>query len=585
MKSVFYLFLLIVFVHCKNSQEKVTRKPNIVFILADDQGWGDLSFNGNKNVQTPNIDSIAHNGVHFKNFYVSPVCSPTRAEILTGRYATRLGVYSTSAGGERINLGETTIAEIFKNAGYTTAAYGKWHNGTQPPYHPNSRGFDDYYGFASGHWGHYFSPMLEHNGEIVKGDGFLVDDFVNKGMDFITENAHQPFFLYLPLNTPHSPMQVPEEFWNKMKNKDLIDKYHGAEQEDIIFTKAALAMTENIDWNVGRLKQRLKDLNLEENTIIVYMTDNGPNGWRWNGGMRGKKGSTDEGGVKSPLFIQWKNKLPKGKSIAQIASSIDLLPTLSGLAGIDAKTNHGLDGRNLHPLIIDSTSIKWTDRTIVNHWRGKTSVRTQKYRLDDDGRLYDMDTDLGQTINIADKFPKLLDSLKKIKYKWLKEITFPKNNPRPFTVGFSNQPTHLPARDAVSEGEILRSNRYPNDSYFYNWTNLFDKINWTVEVLNDGVYEAEIYYSCAKENIGSSFQLSFGNNTLKTLITEAHDPVLYGMEKDKSPRIESYVKDFKPLKIGRIQLEKGIGKLSLSATEIPSKEVMDFRLLILTRVE
>ena len=158
---------------CANNQgDNKQNNPNVVIILSDDQGWGDLSINGNSNLQTPNVDQLAQKGVQFNNFYVCPVSSPTRAELLTGRYHDRSGVYSTSEGGERLNLDETTIAEVFKKAGYATAAFGKWHNGMQYPYHPNARGFDEFYGFCSGHWGEYFSSQLmEHNGEIVQGNG------------------------------------------------------------------------------------------------------------------------------------------------------------------------------------------------------------------------------------------------------------------------------------------------------------------------------------------------------------------------------------------------------------------------------
>ena len=177
-------------------------QPNIVVILTDDQGWGDLSLHGNKNLSTPNLDALAKSGVQFDRFYVCPVCSPTRAEFLTGRYHARGGVFSTTAGGERLNLDEVTIADTFKAAGYNTGAFGKWHNGMQYPYHPNGRGFDEYYGFTSGHWGHYFSPVLEHNGALTRGKGFCVDDFTNKAMDFIEESVKQdqPFFTYLPYN-------------------------------------------------------------------------------------------------------------------------------------------------------------------------------------------------------------------------------------------------------------------------------------------------------------------------------------------------------------------------------------------------
>ena len=216
-------------------------RPNVVVILTDDQGWGDLSLHDNPNLSTPNIDSLARDGAELINFYVCAVCSPTRAELLTGRYHTRMGVYSTSTGGERFNADEQTIAEVFRDAGYETAAYGKWHSGMQYPYHPNARGFDDYYGFCSGHWGNYYAPMLEHNGRIVKGTGFIIDDLTNHAIDFISANKAKPFFVYLPLNTPHSPMQVPDKFWDKFKDRTIVPDPTPANQkkQNLIHTRAA----------------------------------------------------------------------------------------------------------------------------------------------------------------------------------------------------------------------------------------------------------------------------------------------------------------------------------------------------------
>ena len=219
-------------------------KPNIVVVLTDDQGWGDLSLHGNTNLSTPNLDRLAQEGAQFDRFYVCPVCSPTRAEFLTGRYHPRGGVYSTGAGGERLDLDEHTIGDTFKAAGYATGAFGKWHNGMQYPYHPNGRGFDEYYGFCSGHWAHYFSPMLEHNGAIVKGEGFVVDDFTNKAMAFMEASAKagKPFFAYLPYNTPHSPMQVPDEYWERHAANPLKMGGPKSRKASVSHTRAALAM-------------------------------------------------------------------------------------------------------------------------------------------------------------------------------------------------------------------------------------------------------------------------------------------------------------------------------------------------------
>ena len=578
------IFLSLTLFSC--SKKETTLQPNIVLIMTDDQGWGDLSINGNSNLSTPNIDNLAETGVTFNRFYVCPVCSPTRAELLTGRYHVRGGVYSTSRGGERLDIDETTIAEVFKKAGYSTAAYGKWHNGMQPPYHPNARGFDDYYGFCSGHWGNYFSPMLEHNGEIVKGNGFIIDDLTEHGIQFIEKNKDKPFFLYLPYNTPHSPMQVPEKWWTKFENMELDLRNRDPEKENILHTKAALAMCENIDWNVGRVAAKVEELGLAENTIIIYLSDNGPNGWRWNEGMKGKKGSTDEGGVRSPLFMKWEGKLKAGKIITQIAGAIDLLPTLTDLAEIKFKSEKILDGVSLKPLLMENNP-EWEERLIFNYWSKRTSVRSQQFRLDNNDKLFDMKNDPGQNIDISNEKPEIAKKLILAKEKWESEVLseLPKTDERTFTVGHPDYKfTQIPARDGKAHGNIERSNRHPNCTFFTNWISPKDSITWEAEVLADGDFEVEIYYTCSAENVGSTFELSFGEEKIIGKITESHNPPLTGMENDRDPRIESFVKEFKPQKIGTIHLKKGMGTLTLKANEIIGSQVMDFRLLMLKRI-
>ena len=539
--------------------KKLPGQPNVILILADDQGWGDLSLNGNYDLNTPNIDKLANNGAIFNNFYVCPVCSPTRAEILTGRYYVRGGVYSTSKGGERLDLDETTIADIFKQNGYKTAAYGKWHNGMQYPYHPNARGFDDFYGFCSGHWGNYFSPVLEHNGKIVKGNGFLPDDLTNKAIRFIESNKNNSFFLYLPLNTPHSPMQVPDAWWNKFKDKELNNKHRYENKEEPEHTKAAYALCENIDWNVGRMINKVKELGLEENTIILYLSDNGPNGWRWNGGMKGIKGDTDEGGVRSPFIIQWKGMIESGNKVEHIAGAIDLLPTLTDLAGIQFKSAKELDGKSLKPLLVEK-NVNWEERFIVSHWNQKTSVRNQQFRLDQQNKLFDMINDPGQREDVAIKYPDILGKMVEFKNQWEKEVLseLPENDIRTFPVGHPDfKYTQLPARDGTPHGNIQRSNRWPNCSFFTNWRSVEDSITWEIEVLEGGDYEAIVYYTCSEENIGSTIELGFGSNSIKKQITKVHNPPLVGLQKDRVVRKESYVKDFISLNMGIIELKKG----------------------------
>lgn len=561
-------------------------RPNVLVILTDDQGWGDLSCNGNKNLSTPNIDALSRSGANFDRFFVCPVCSPTRAEFLTGRYHPRGGVYSTSAGGERLDLDEVTIGNVFKASGYATGAFGKWHNGMQYPYHPNGRGFDEYYGFCSGHWGNYFSPMLERNGAIVRGEGFIIDDLTDKAMEFMEKNARKrkPFFAYVPYNTPHSPMQVPDRWWNKFKDHPLGMRHRDPKRENVPHTRAALAMCENIDWNVGRILKRLEELKIADNTIVVYFCDNGPNGFRWNGGMKGRKGSTDEGGVRSPLFIRWPGKIKAGTKIPQIAAAIDLLPTLADLTGIRAPQKNPLDGKSLKPLLF-GTEKKWSDRIIFSHWRGRVSARTQQFRRDHLGKLFDMTKDPGQRTDVSDKHVSEKKRLAAEVLKWKSEMPSLKKDDRPFPVGHPEfEWTQLPARDAKTTGDIKRSNRFPNCSYFTNWTSGEERIYWDVEVLKEGLYSVELYYTCPKGSTGSTIELSVGEARISGKVTEPHDPPLLGKEQDRLPRQESYVKEFRPMKLGTIQMKRGRALLQLKATKVTGKQVMDFRLMMLRRI-
>ncbi len=558
------------------------RRPNVVIVLTDDQGFGDLSVHGNTNLRTPTIDSLGRDGATFDRFFVCPVCSPTRAELLTGRYHPRGGVYSTSTGGERLDLDEKTIAQTFKAAGYATAAFGKWHNGMQWPYHPNARGFDEFYGFCSGHWGHYFSPQLEHNGKLVRGKGFVIDDLTDHALKFIEANRDRPFFCYLPYNTPHSPMQVPDRFYAKFDGAELGMRHRDPAKENLPHTRAALAMCENIDANVARILKSLETLHLADDTIVIYFSDNGPNGWRWNAGMRGKKGSTDEGGVRSPCFARWPKHIKPGTKIPQIAGAIDLLPTLADMAGIQIVGDKPLDGVSVKPLLLGAAR-DWPDRMIFSHWRGRVSVRTQRYRLDAKGKLYDMAADPGQDRDVSKEHPDVARRLSQAAEQWRAELLpgLGKAN-RPFPVGYSAFPvTHLPARDGVPHGGIRRSARPPNCSFFTHWTNTDDKITWDIEVATAGRYEAVIYYTCAKEDLGSTVELSFGQGRLRAKVTEAHDPPLVGQAHDRVKRIESYVKDFRPLRLGLMRLNAGRGDLTLRAVDIPGRAVIDVRYVVL----
>ena len=580
---------IVVFCLCFFSAVSLFSKPNVLVFLTDDQGWGDLSINGNSNLETPNLDSIARGGASFDRFFVCPVCSPTRAEFLTGRHHVRSGVYHTSAGGERMDLDEITIADLFQKAGYTTGAFGKWHNGMQYPYHPLGRGFDYFYGFCSGHWGHYYDALMERNGELIGGQGYCVDDFTTEAISFIERSVkeNKPFFAYVPYNTPHSPMQVPDRWWNKFKDIELekMLRSRNPKKEDRLHLLAALAMCENIDWNVGRLLKKLDNLKVADDTIVVFFHDNGPNGTRWNGDMEGRKGSTEEGGTRSPLFIKWPKVIESGTQVAEVSSVLDLLPTLTELAGIKNNLDKPLDGRSLEPLLVGKNK-GWKPRTLISNWKHKVGARNQRFRLDYKGRLYDMTNDPGQRIVVNQKFPAVFEDMQKAVHQFRADIMVELGtDERPFVIGHPDVTwSQVPARDGTAHGEIERSNKFPNCSYFLNWKNEEDFISWDIELSQSGIYEVELWYACPSKDLGAEIRLSFNGKSLRAKIArEVDPPLLKGF--DRKPRMEGYVKKFEPMTMGQVELTNGSGQLKLEALEIPGDQAMEFRLLMFRRIK
>jgi arylsulfatase A-like enzyme len=582
-----------------------SRPPNVVVFLADDAGWGDYSINGNQNIRTPNIDSIGSGGVRFDRFFVCAVCAPTRAEFLTGRYHSRGGVRGVSTGLERLNTDEKTIADAFKARGYATGAFGKWHNGSQWPYHPMARGFDEYYGHTSGHWGEYFDPPIEDNGRMIRERGYIVDLCTDRSLKFIERNQARPFFCYVPFTTPHSPWAAPAQNWARFKDKVLTQSATDPSLENPDHTRCALAMLENQDANVGRVLRKLDELGLRENTIVVYFSDNGPNSWRWNGGMKGRKGSVDEGGIRSPAMMSWPGKIKPGTVVRDIAGAIDLLPTLTALAGIPRVGTKPLDGKDLSPLVF-ATAQPWPERLIFTHQNGQISVRTPQYRLDSRGALFDLLADPGQTKDIAAAQPAVATRLEAAVAAWRTDVfgaaaapmaearvkgkgkakggNFVVPDDRPYPVGYPEfRWTPLPARDGIAHGGVRRSSGAPNSSYFVNWKTPEDSISWDIEVATAGTYEVVIDYTCPVPDAGSLIELSFRETKLTGKVAPGWDPPLY-TNQDTLPRPdgESQMKEFRPLSLGTVRLEKGRGLLVLRALQVPGKNVMDVRRLNLT---
>ena len=409
-----------------------TRKPNIVLILTDDQGYGDLSLHGNTKLATPNIDSIARDGATFTRFCSSPVCSPTRSSLLTGRYNYRTGVVDTYLGRSMMRTEEITLAEMLKPAGYRSGIFGKWHLGDNYPLRSIDQGFDDSLVLnggglmqpgdvpeaLSGIAPSYTDPLLSRNGKWEPQKGYCSDIYFREAMRFIDENRSRPFFCYLPTNAPHTPLQIAEEWVEPFRKLGLDDT-----------TAKIYGMISNVDSNVGKLLAHLKTRNLDQDTILIFMTDNGPQQKRFNAGLRGLKGSTYEGGVRVPLLVRWPKRIAKGTVVDRLAAHIDLTPTL--LEASTTSTKASLDGRSLLPLLTDpKAKDTWSDRTVFLQWhRGdeprpfeNSAVLTQRYKLVNGKELYDLESDPSESKDIAVAQSNTVRQLRMSYDAWFKDV-------------------------------------------------------------------------------------------------------------------------------------------------------------------
>ena len=587
MKFLFVLThcVFLVFLYFGNNTQAQAQKknfPNILLILTDDQGWGDLSVHQNPYLETPVLDKLAKDGIQLTNFYVSPLCAPTRASLLTGRDHLRTGVISVSNGLEVMSSEETTLAEICKENGYQTGCFGKWHNGEHYPNNPNGQGFDEFLGFCAGHLTNYFDSELEHNGQTVKTKGFVTDIITEAAIQFIEKNQKQPFLCYVPYNVPHSPFQVADKYFNKYKAKGLDDEL-----------SSVYALCENMDDNVGRLLNKLDELGLKENTIVIFMSDNGPNGHRYNGVLKGIKGQVDEGGVKVPCFIQYPGKIKPGQKIESILAHIDIVPTLVDLCGLKVKAHLLWDGISVSEKLLKGDK-KTVSRKIYSHvaFLDKTlkdfpgAVRTEKYRLvvkeKDNPELYDMHIDPSQKNNIANRNSKITRELFQDYQNWFKEVT--KNLSFERRIPIASDRTELAAHEALFSGDLKykEGHGWAHD-WLVNWISNKDSIFWKIENKEDGKYEVFLKYTCPENQTGSEIGVSIGSERINQQIIEGFDPGLLPSP-DRVKRKEVYEKPWVTLKIGEINIPAGHNKITVSAISIKNEEVAEFKSLILKRI-
>ncbi len=415
-------------------------RPNIVLVMTDDQGYGDLACHGNRTLKTTALDRLHEESIRLTNFHVDPTGAPTRAALLTGRYACRTGVWHTMMGRSLLRRDEKTAADLFAVAGYRTAVFGKWHLGDNYPFRAADRGFQlslvhggGGIGYVSDYWGNtHFDPVLCFNGKWTKTAGYCTDVLFTTAIRFIEANRDRPFFVYLPANVPHAPHQVAEKYSRPYRETGVPEAL-----------AAFYGTITNFDENMARLLTRLDTLGLADNTIVIFTTDNGTSGKGYNVEMRGRKGSAFEGGHRVPCFIRWPRKLPADFDIPQLTAHIDLLPTLMELANLPVPRELEFDGKSLLPLLLSLED--WSPRTLFvqSHrlekpmkWRNSSVMAeryrvvntevygvTDEFRLIDGRELFELSEDTRQVLNVATDYPKVVDRLRFDYEEWYKEVS------------------------------------------------------------------------------------------------------------------------------------------------------------------
>jgi len=500
------------FSYISKDSAKLREQPNVILIMLDDMGYGDMQAHGNPYLKTPNLDQLHQESIRFTNFHVDPSCSPTRAALLTGQYSSRSGVWHTIGGRSLLKKEKVTMAEIFKNSGYETGYFGKWHLGENYPFRPMDRGFDETLVHGGGastihpdYWGNdYFDDVFKNNGIYKKYKGYSNTVWFDEATKFIKKDRDKPFFTVISSNIPHAPLLVEEKYAEPYKANlsERLANYYG--------------MLAKFDEDLGNFLHEIERLNLKENTILIFMTDNGPGPWfggiildddlfvkeGYNAGMRGGKIRGYEGAHRVPFFIRWPSGgIEGGRDVDKLAAHFDILPTLIDLAGLEEPKDGKFDGVSLHPLIKDAQA-EWTDRTLFIHNQRLQypekfkdfQVLTENWRLEgrEKNELYDITADPGQTRNIADKNMDIVDSLTKKYTAWWQDISTDFDLYNNIIIGNKNEnPSIIYAHDA------LRSDK---------------GLVWAIDVDQEGMYEFGIYRWPIEsgrrivENEGASFR-------------------------------------------------------------------------------
>lgn len=459
-------------------------RPNVLLIMTDDQGHGDLGVHGNPIIRTPHLDRLAGESVRLTRFHVSPVCSPTRSSLLTGRYNYRTRVVDTFIGRSMMDPAEETLAEILGRAGYRTGIFGKWHLGDCYPLRAIDQGFQEALVLRGGGIGQpsdppggssYFDPVLQHNGKPERRTGYCSDVYTDAAIDYIARGRSEgrPFFVYLAFNCPHDPLQVPDAYRVRYAGVDFAAQtprtghpLPGPVAPDA--TARVYGMVTNIDDNVGRLLARLDELGLSRDTLVIFLTDNGPAAVRYTSGMRGQKGTVYDGGIRVPFFVRWPGTLPAGRDLDPIAAHVDVVPTLLEACGVPGPGGVRFDGVSLWPLLIGKVAPDaWPARTIFFQWhRGDVPEKFRAFaarepqfklvqsrgvngELDPKYELFDMKADPTESHDVAAQNPEVVARLKRAYSDWFDDVSRTRGfDPPRIHLGSSREnPTALTRQD------------------------------------------------------------------------------------------------------------------------------------------
>ncbi len=471
-------------------------KPNVVIVITDDQGHGDLSCHGNPILKTPNIDKLFAESVRLTDYHVAPTCSPTRSAFLTGHWTNRTGVWHTIMGRSMLRENEVTMGQVFKENGYATGMFGKWHLGDNYPYRAEDRGFTEVMRHGGGgvgqtpdYWDNaYFDGSYWHNSQPEKVKGFCTDVFFEYAKTFIKgqKSAGKPFLAYIATNAPHGPMHAPEEFSQSYQDQSVgLANFYG--------------MIANIDDNVGKLRKFLDEQGLSENTIFIFTTDNGTSSGSevFNSSMRGAKGSEYDGGHRVPFFVRWPGgKLPHGRDVDPITAHVDVLPTLIDLCGLTPPAGVKFDGTSIKKLLFESDAA-WPDRILVTDsqrvkdpikWR-QSAVMTNRWRLINGQELYDIKSDPSQKQDVAAKFPEVVARLTKFYDAWWSELEPSFSQSTSIYLGHpADNPTRLTSHDWIT-----------TEMTPWNQSQVREAMNgeentgfWNVNVVEAGEYEVRL---------------------------------------------------------------------------------------------